>query len=624
MLRALLLVCVALGVLIGCETADPESAAFWIEKLKTPERVAAIQKLQAMKAKEGVKPLMEAYKDGRNKYEIVAALAQIGDHEAIPVLVEALQDTSAAQAAQLAATTLLEWGAKDHVDVYINVASNKTAPNEARYGALQLLAAFPSPKAEQPLLAILGVDPDLQPIAFNGLAAEALGKLKSAQAVPGLISCLWLDDHLGRNEVPKCRLALAQIGPQAAVPELIKTLERKNRSVEDRAKKLKYHIGGLIEAKVAEVLGDSPHPDAVMPLIAALEKTEEMPVTVQNDPKKAQLFVMGGVQRVISSSNALAVIGDERAVEPLLKVAAHPELALEHKLAATQQLAFLGSPSAINGSKAVPGLQALLEKEISQFDPVSQGFRVQVALAISSLLDGTDAKALETFEKSVQGILTQLDGWITAGQAALDKKDPNSNVTADDIKAYKEWKGDFEGVVVKLTAIKECTTDAACWAKKLATDGPDDQALKAIDAEFAALSGKPAAGAPGSEAPASAAPATAAPKADPAKVAELRARRKVLSNTISARRMVAAYRLAQAKNARETAVKALMAHLTDPDPTLVNAIFFGLDRLADASVIPELQKVRDDAEARSKKDKSAQGVVYTTDLMIAKLSHKKG
>ena len=279
--------------LLGCDKLDPNSPAAWIEKLKTPERTAAIAKLGEMKAKEAIGPLMEAYKEGRDKYEIIAALTQIGDKAAVPTLLEALQDTSAGKAGQLAATTLREWEVKEHSDVYINVASNKTATNEQRYGALQLLAEYPVPKAEQPLLTILNGDPDLQPIAFNGLAAEALGKLKSAQAVPGLIACLWLDDHLHRNEVPKCRLALNRVGAAAAVPELIKTLERKNRQVEDRAKKYKFHIGGLIEAKTAELLGDMPSVDAVEPLIAALKKNEEMPVSVQNDPKKAQIFVMG-------------------------------------------------------------------------------------------------------------------------------------------------------------------------------------------------------------------------------------------------------------------------------------------------------------------------------------------
>ncbi|MCB9548185.1 MAG: hypothetical protein H6706_20400 [Myxococcales bacterium] len=541
--------------LLGCDKLDPNSPAAWIEKLKTPERTAAIAKLGEMKAKEAIGPLMEAYKEGRDKYEIIAALTQIGDKAAVPTLLEALQDTSAGKAGQLAATTLREWEVKEHSDVYINVASNKTATNEQRYGALQLLAEYPVPKAEQPLLTILNGDPDLQPIAFNGLAAEALGKLKSAQAVPGLIACLWLDDHLHRNEVPKCRLALNRVGAAAAVPELIKTLERKNRQVEDRAKKYKFHIGGLIEAKTAELLGDMPSVDAVEPLIAALKKNEEMPVSVQNDPKKAQIFVMGGVQRVISVSNALAVIGDERAIEPLLEVAGNPELALEHKLSATQQLAFLGNPKAIDGTKATPGLMALLEKKINKQDPVSQGFRVQIALSIANLLDGTDEKTMAAFEKSVAAIQAEIQGWIAEDEkAGADKRD---------IAAYKEWGKSYDEAMAKIAAVKECTTDPTCWGKKLA---PEEKNI--------------------------------------------------------AVRLVAAYRLAQLKDARDTAVKALLANIGDTDLVVRNVILFGLDRLADASAIPDLEKAKTADEELAKKDKRYQGAAYTTELMIAKLSHK--
>ncbi|MEZ4472544.1 MAG: hypothetical protein R3F60_17470 [bacterium] len=474
----------------------------------------------------------------------------------MPTLLEALQDTSAGKAGQLAATTLREWEVKDHSDVYINVASNKTATNEQRYGALQLLAEYPVPQAEQPLLTILNGDPDLQPIAFNGLAAEALGKLKSTQAVPGLIACLWLDDHLHRNEVPKCRLALNRVGAAAAVPELVKTLERKNRQVEDRARKYKYNIGGLIEAKTAELLGDMPSPDAVDALIAALRKNEEMPVSVQNDPKKAQFFVMGGVQRVISVSNALAVIGDERAVEPLLEVAGNPELALEHKLSATQQLAFLGLPSAIEGTKKTPGLMAMLEKKVNQADPVSQGFRVQIALSIANLLDGTDEKTLAAFEKTVTGIQAEIQGWIKDAEKA---EGDNSR----DIAAYKEWSRNYDEAIAKIAAVKECTTDPICWGKKLS---PDEKNI--------------------------------------------------------AVRLVAAYRLAQLKDARDTAVKALLANIGDTDLVVRNVILFGLDRLADASAIPDLEKARAADEELAKKDKRYQGAAYTTELMIAKLTHK--
>ena len=115
----------------------------------------------------------------------------------------------------------------------------------------------------------------------------------------------------------------------------------------------------------------------------------------------------------------------------------------------------------------------------------------------------------------------------------------------------------------KIAAVKECTTDPTCWGKKLA---PEEKNI--------------------------------------------------------AVRLVAAYRLAQLKDARDTAVKALLANIGDTDLVVRNVILFGLDRLADASAIPDLEKAKTADEELAKKDKRYQGAAYTTELMIAKLSHK--
>ncbi|MCA9545356.1 MAG: HEAT repeat domain-containing protein [Myxococcales bacterium] len=563
MLRSARLLILALslgGLATGCQSADPESAEYWVGQLATAQRKEAIRRLGEMKDKPGaIEALVKAYDEGRNKYEIVAALSQAGDQKAVPVLLKALEDTSEAKAGQLAATTLLDWKAGEgHSDVYLKVAANKSAPKELRYGALQLLAEYPTAAAEPALLQILQGDPDLQPIAFNGLAGEALGKLKSEKAIDGLIYCMWLDDHLGRNEVAKCRLALNRIGKAKVVPKAIETLERKNRLVEARATKFKFHVGGLVEAKSAELLGDMASPDAVEPLIAAMTKEEEPPASVMQDPKKANAFVMGSVQRAISTANALAVIGDERAVEPLVKLAAAKDKALEYKLSAVQQLAFLGNP------KAIDPLWKLFDDEPSQHDPVSQGFRVQLALAIANLMDGSDAKAMEKLDKQVDGIVAKIDGWIAEAQEKMKtEKGTARQQIALDVKGYTDWKNNYGEAKRKLVALAECKDDPACWGKHLAGD---DIATK----------------------------------------------------------MLAGYRLAQMQDKRKEAMAQLITQVGEPDLAVRNVILFGLDRVGDASLIPQLEKARAADAEKAAKDKRFQGAVYTLDLMIAKLSHTKG
>ncbi len=574
----------------GCEKADPNSSAYWIQKIGTEDRRQAIQKLGEMKAQDAVQPLMEAYKENRHRAQIITALSQIGDKAATPTMLEALKDTTEPKSGQLAAATLLDWGEVNHADVFVPVLSNKATPKETLYGVLKILAESPDPRATSVLLEILTGDPDLQPITLNGLAAEALGKLKEPKAIDGLISCLWLDDHLGRNEVPNCRLALNRIGPQA-VPALIQALERKNRGVEKRAHKFKFDKGGLIEAKAAEVLIDFAPAEAVEPLLAALKRTETMPVEFQQKPDKANAFVMSGVQKVISISTALAAIGDERAVEPLLAIAGSKELALEHKMAATQQLAFLGS------TKALPGLIKLLDDEPHQNDPVSQGFRIQLALAVTNLLDGSSADLMKKVEAKLKAIRDKMPKYaadkkpdVAKAQAKIkeiddliaeDEKDLTTeanraklrahkeekeqwknalNQYNADIKAYDDWAKEYDNMLTKIEALRECTDNAACWGNKLADE----------------------------------------------------------KSTV---RMMAAYRLAQSKDP-QAAVPELIKHVNTEDLTLRNVIFFGLNRLGDHSIIPELEKLRAADVERAAKKKEFQGAIYTIDLMLAKLSHR--
>lgn len=540
----------------GCGQSDPNAPETWIAKLDGAERQKAIRKLAELKSEEAVEPLMAAYKGG-NKYDIISALATIGDKRALPTMVEALQEKDA-KTGEVAARVLLEWNDKSNLATYLNVAVNPATPKETRLGALKLVAANPDPSVVAPLLPILEADPDAQPIVFNGLAAEALGKVKAKEAVDGLVTCLWLDDHLHRNEVPNCRMALNRVGPEAAVPKLIEVLERKNRKVEDRARKLGFDKGGLIEAKAAEILGDMPSPTAVDALIAALKRREDMPPSIQSDPKKAQLFVMAGVQKTISIANALAVIGDERGVEPLLEIAADGENALEYKLAAVQQLAFLGS------QKAVPGLFKLLEDEPHPQAWGSHGFRLQVAINLANLIDGSDAKSLEKLEKTIQGIQTKMKTWQADAQKQVDAAPADKKAEAsNDVKAYAQTLADYDKTMAKIAAQRECTVDPLCWGGKL----------------------------------------------DPKNEAGIRT--------------LAGYRLAQMSGAKDTALQQLAKYAGDADLTVRNVIFFGLDRLGDESIIPTLEQQRAIDAAAAEKDKKLKGAVYTIDLMMAKLSHRK-
>ncbi|MFZ4737931.1 MAG: HEAT repeat domain-containing protein [Bradymonadia bacterium] len=550
---------VALSLLVGvfassCAKPDPNAPETWIAKLEGGERMAAIQKLGEMKAKVAVEPLKNAWKSGLDRSHIVMALSKIDDPSAASTMLEALQGTDA-QLADLAGQALKKWKSKEFADQYLAIATNLKAPREARNAALEMLAMFPEERFVDALVPILEGDPERDPIVFNGHAAEALGKLRSEKAIPGLIACMWLDDHLRRNEVPRCRLALTRVGVKA-VPALIETLQRKNRVVEERARKFQYDKGGLIEAKVAEALGDMPDPSAVEPLVAALKVFDEMPAHIQ-DPRKAQAFVMSGVQKVISIASALASLGDERAVDALLGVANDKELALEHKLASVQQLAFLGS------QKAIPGLMKLLSKMPSAEDPVSNGFHVQVSLNAANLMNGSDPKAVDALAKQLESIQATLATWIADAEkkwAAATDPQEKAILRANIDKGYKEWSKNHAEAQAKVTALKACGTDTACWVGK----------LKEEDAV----------------------------------------------------RVKAAYQLVNETTNRDAALQGLASVIHHEDLVLRNIAIFGIGRLGGQSAVPIVKAAREIDAQKAEKDRRLEGAVYTMDLLIARLEQR--
>ena len=466
-----------------------------------------------------------------------------------------MQDHTEAKAARLAGNTLLEWDVGDHPDVFVKVISDAQSSNEARLGALQLLAKHPHPSAEQSLLPILSADPDLQPIILGGLAAEALGKLKSTKAIDSLVFCMWRNDARGRHAVPQCRMAINRIGP-ASAGAVLTALARKNRDLEKYARKHKFDKGGLIEAKAAELLGDLGDAQAVEPLVEALKRVDAMPASIQQNPQKAQRFAMASTQKTISIANALAALGDDRAVEPMLAVAADTERIVQERIAAIQQLAFLGS------QKAAGGLQKLLAHVPNQYDPNAHGLMTEYALSLANLLDGSDAKALRKLEKSLADIVKRFDKWKANSEKEIAEasSDKEKNSIKPWLGMYDERRRRFVKVQAKVAALKECKTDAACWEKKLADK---DEAIQ----------------------------------------------------------LIAGYRLANGEKA--TALPILKKHVGHTDLTLRNVVLFGISRLGDASVIPDLEAAKKADEERGKTDKKYKRTGSAYDLIIAQLSHRK-
>jgi HEAT repeat protein len=431
--------------------------------------------------------LIGAYKNPDSRDLIVDGIIRFGKDRTEAgsnLLVAAVSDVNEAPMAQPAAAALLEGCLPEKTvkcqltdsmsRALIPVIGNTAAPTENRYAALRIVARQPVKEAIPSLIKVVTGNPDIQPIALTELAAEALGELKAAAAVDGLIACLWLNDHMGRNAVKACRIALNKIGRDAAIAKVIATLERKNAIVEKRAKDNHYDFGGVIEFKSAEMLGDMPAAAAVDPLIKAFSTWEEMPKAVIGHPTREPHFQKTRIQRVISLATSLAIIGDERAIEPLLAMALSKR-SVEVMNASIHQLAFLGKP------KAIPEMMKILEEKTDINEFATQAFHYQVALAVARILDPADSRTLRAVEGQLKKTNEQIKAWRLETKAAMEKEldpvkragmEPNFLHFGNMLRLYAE----VDGTVAR---VKSCKYKPTCWAKELPTRATADDFRRA-------------------------------------------------------------------------------------------------------------------------------------------------
>jgi HEAT repeat protein len=587
---------------LGCEQADPTKPQYWIAKLEMPSPKVAIDKLRDMRSKEAVTPLIGVYEKGKNKSSVIAALIKIGDKKAIPTLVKAIGDNDEGDTAKQAAAALIAWKeTKGQGDAMAQIIKNPKARKEVIYAALRVLSHDPVKSAIPSLLRIVKGDPDIQPIALNSLAADSLGKLGVVAAVDSLIEGLWLDDSsaMRRNMNREARMALVRIGPKA-LPKILNTFNRMNKIVETRAKKLRYSIGGLVEAKTADLLNDLPDVRAVDSLVKALGTWEEMPANIQDNKRRMDNFIRGRIQKVINCASALAAIGDERGVEPMLKLASSTDIALEFRQASVQQLAFLGQPS------AVPGLMKLLKEKPEAYHWASHGYRLGVSETVVRILDTNKKKQVKAFTKYLTDNDKMFTKWIDGKKEELAdklaelksiqtgepipkkkkrakkkkkkaKKEPKQKLNKkqkmrivrgqikgvrQDLKEYSRIQKAYGEVKTSFANAKECQADYACWGKQLA--GKD-----------------------------------------------------------IAQRLMAAYRLAHAQGeAKNTAKDILIKFGGDEDLVVRNAVVFGLRRTGNKSVVKQLDQYIAQDLKRGEKKKKYKGAAAYLRLTREALRHR--
>jgi HEAT repeat protein len=223
---------------------DPRGVPALLKLLKSKDdyvRMDAIQALGALKATEAVPPLMELALDDASSPQVnrrsVAALGDIGDARAVPVLLKALYKQRGNQTFASEASFSLYQIGKPSVSALLKVVQGEDADliGWARrrdvdaavlmVQATDVLKDFAAPEAEPALLKKLTFqNPDVQMQWYGRMfAANGLGRLRAQAAVQPLMGMVDENEPAPRAEFAR---DLVLIGNREALPALLKAATR--------------------------------------------------------------------------------------------------------------------------------------------------------------------------------------------------------------------------------------------------------------------------------------------------------------------------------------------------------------------------------------------------------------
>ncbi|MCE5197992.1 MAG: HEAT repeat domain-containing protein [Armatimonadota bacterium] len=324
------------------------------------ERVAASAagSLGVLAITEAVDSLIEALHSERGNLAKAAAdaLGNIGDSHAVTPLIDILKTTDNLYVRSSAARALIKLAPEQAIEPLIamlrcsdhlkrNLAAGSLGtlrdsraadslvkflsdddPGVARSAAFAL-ASIGDQRAIDPLLALLQIEPRMQPIKIGinpdvyrdedmnrhirNAAAKALGKLGDTWAIEPLATTLG-DASVARTAAS----SLAQLGDERGVRYLLNVLRSGD----------KQQVCSVVQA-----LGESKSPNAVMPLMELL--------TSEATSSSMRSYVLSalariGTQKAVEAVESVMILGDESAIDAAAELA---------KLGHDSGFAYLGS-----------------------------------------------------------------------------------------------------------------------------------------------------------------------------------------------------------------------------------------------------------------------------------------
>ncbi len=234
MRRAATCAVASLVLLTACEQPQWDDPAYISEQLEKGDpnaRGVALGHLEGLseeKQREVIPALTKVYLDkGPNQAEVINMLVLLRDPSAKDAYLEEVK-TNAGGKAGAAAEALGEAKAKDAIPAMVQLLE-KTDDPEVKTGILRGFSYMPDPAMVAPLVDILGLDPDNNPIALHAYACEVLGEVAQEKpqafdddARKALVRGVFLANMKSQDVSFECSLAVQQLG-EPAVPLLINT-----------------------------------------------------------------------------------------------------------------------------------------------------------------------------------------------------------------------------------------------------------------------------------------------------------------------------------------------------------------------------------------------------------------
>ena len=402
-----------------------KDAHYWVKKIGDPaETQDAFKYLSELKDKSVVPDLVKLFngeKEKAHRGDIAMVLADLGDTSVVPALINGVtfevsdkigEQQVSDRANEKIALALAKLGDPAAKPVLVKLLDAKAA--NVISAAVKAQLTFKDPDAVAKLGEIVRKDQLARNI--RGDALKVLGEIGDPRAVPAIVRAMYVEK--GGTIYPEASYALAQIGP-AAVPDLIKTLERQNKEVEDIGKNF---IVGAIEAKAADTLGWICDKSAYEPMSKMLQK-----------------FVKEGDNPIATAKTAFAIarLQDTRAVAIIAKFVEDEEdpSVRQHYTLALNMLGDRGATKVLLKASKKPDVDKYKKEGASEMElNILRESRNDVVRALARLGTGKD---LPDYQKMAAG-----------------EKDEKVKTVMKDYQPMLE-------------ASKDCEAKLDCWMGKL-------------------------------------------------------------------------------------------------------------------------------------------------------------